>query len=451
MADGRNVASESSRSWRLPRPSGPSVDGLPAIAWTSYFLEHGGYTEEAVAAVEAIDDAGLHVVANALSWDRMDVALPAHKAKRLAELMERELPANFVNVLHISAHQFKRHPAGLRNVGRTMFETDGLPVDWLARCNAMDEVWVPSEHNLRTFADAGVPVSKLHKVPETFDAELFDPGVAPLAVAGLDGLVFLSVFSWIARKACEVLLRAWFKEFDGHDDVTLLLKTDTAHAPGTDTRREVDRYVREQLNRDPRKGPRVVVLDRSLEMTDVPRLYRAADAFVLASRGEGWGRPYMEAMAMGLPTIATGWSGNLEFMTEENSYLVDYKLVPAPDDPWLRGQRWAQPSVSDLRRAMRSVYENRIEAAATGMRARADVLVSCRPELVAEAVRERIEAIARHPSRRSRSSKARRLARQPAAPSRSRVSACVVVRWQPGVFDGVPFERASPNPCDHRS
>ena len=68
------------------------------------------------------------------------------------------------------------------------------------------------------------------------------------------------------------------------------------------------------------------------------------------------------------------------------------------DDPWLRGQRWAQPSVSDLRRAMRSVYENRIEAAATGMRARADVLVSCRPELVAEAVRERIEAIARHPS-----------------------------------------------------
>ena len=428
MADGRNVAWEASRSWRLPRPSGPDVNGLPAIAWTSYFLEHGGYTEEAVAAIEAIDDGGLHVVANPVSWDRMDVPLPAHKAKRLAELMERDLPDNFVNVLHISAHQFKRHSAALRNVGRTMFETDGLPVDWLDRCNAMDEVWVPSEHNLRTFADAGVPASKLHKVPETFDAELFDPGVSPLAVAGLDGFVFLSMFSWIARKACDVLLRAWFKEFDGHDDVTLLLKTDTAHAPGTDCRREVDTYVREQLNRDPRKGPRVVVLDRSLEMTDIPRLYRAVDAFVLASRGEGWGRPYMEAMAMGLPTIATGWSGNLEFMTEANSYLVDYKLVPAPDDPWLRGQRWAQPSVSDLRRAMRSVYENRVEAAATGMRARADVLVSCRPELVAEAVRERIEAIARHPSGRSRSTKARRVARHPADRSRSRVSACVVVR-----------------------
>ena len=276
--------------------------------------------------------------------------------------------------------------------------------------------------------------SKLHKVPETFDAELFDPGVAPLAVEGLDGFVFLSMFSWIDRKAWDVLLRAWFEEFGAHDDVTLLLKTDTAISPpGTDCRREIDAFVRNQLNRDPRKGPRIVVHDRQLEMTDVPRLYRAADAFVLASHGEGWGRPYMEAMAMGLPTIATRWSGNLEFMDDDNSYLVGYTLVDAPSDSWLRGQRWAQPSVSDLRRAMRRVYEHRSEAAAIGARARADVLVSCRPELVAEAVRERIEAIARQPGRVARANRAR--LDQPAAPAARRrssrdgrrISACIVV------------------------
>ena len=60
----------------------------------------------------------------------------------------------------------------------------------------------------------------------------------------------------------------------------------------------------------------------------MPRLYAAADAYVLPTRGEGWGRPYMEAMAMGLPTIGSRWSGNLEFMHDGNAWLVDGELVP---------------------------------------------------------------------------------------------------------------------------
>jgi Flp pilus assembly protein TadD len=84
-------------------------------------------------------------------------------------------------------------------------------------------------------------------------------------------------------------------------------------------------------------------------------------------------------------------------MNDDNSYLVGYELVDTPSDSWMRGQRWAQPSLRDLRRAMRRVYEHRSEATAIGMRARADVLVSCRPELLAAAVRERLDALDRHP------------------------------------------------------
>ena len=53
---------------------------------------------------------------------------------------------------------------------------------------------------------------------------------------------------------------------------------------------------------------------------ELPSLYAAADAFVLPSRGEGWGRPVMEAMAMGLPTIATNWSGTTAFLGEATGY-----------------------------------------------------------------------------------------------------------------------------------
>jgi len=397
-ADGRDANDEWNRAWPLPRPSVPSTGDLPAVAWTSHFLEQGGYTEEAIAAVEAIDDAGMYVVAQPVAWDRRGTPAPAGKAERLTTLLERDLPDDFVHVAHIGANRFKRHPAAMYNVGRTMFETDGLPPGWRDRCNAMDEVWVPSEHNLHTFANAGVAPAKLHFVGETFDSELFDPTVEPLAVEGLDGFVFLSVFSWIGRKAWDILLRAWYEEFGAQDDVTLMLKADTnIAAPGTNCRQEIDNFVRGQLKRDPARGPRVVVMDRQLDAAEMPRLYRTADAFVLASRGEGWGRPQMEAMAMGLPTVATRWSGNLEFMNDDNSYLVGYQLVDAPPDSWMLGQRWADPSVKELRRAMRRIYEHRDEAAATGARAREDVLVSCRPELVAEAVRERLDAIDRHP------------------------------------------------------
>ena len=90
---------------------------------------------------------------------------------------------------------------------------------------------------------------------------------------------------------------------------------------------------------------------------DMPRLYKRADAFVLPSRGEGWGRPHLEALSMGLPVIATNWSGPTEFLTQDNSYPlpIAQDLVPVQDGPF-QGHLWADPSVPDLRRLIRRVY-----------------------------------------------------------------------------------------------
>jgi len=58
----------------------------------------------------------------------------------------------------------------------------------------------------------------------------------------------------------------------------------------------------------------------------MPSLYAAADAVVLASHGEGWGLPLVQAMALGKVAIATNWSGNTEFMTANNSFLVPIQV-----------------------------------------------------------------------------------------------------------------------------
>jgi len=92
---------------------------------------------------------------------------------------------------------------------------------------------------------------------------------------------------------------------------------------------------------------------------DMPKLYHRAHAFVLPSRGEGWGRPHMEALALGTPLIATNWSGPTAYMTNQNSYPlpVAEALVPVKDGPF-RGHLWADPVQSELRSLMRRVLDS---------------------------------------------------------------------------------------------
>ena len=100
-------------------------------------------------------------------------------------------------------------------------------------------------------------------------------------------------------------------------------------------------------------------------------------------------------MAFGKPVIATGYSGNLDFMTEENSYLVDYELVQAPahSAPHRRGLLWAEPDIANAARLMRHVYEHRDEARRRGEVGRADVRRLLSITEIGELMKERLLAI----------------------------------------------------------
>merc|ERR1719174_204771 len=119
---------------------------------------------------------------------------------------------------------------------------------------------------------------------------------------------------------------------------------------------------------------RIHIVPRRLTNDELPLLYKAATAMVMPTRGEGWGRPHVEAMAMGLPLIATNWSGPTAFMTPENSYPLRIDgLSVIPDGPFA-GHRWAEPSVKHLRELLRRVVDHPHEAAAKGRVARLDMV-----------------------------------------------------------------------------
>jgi glycosyltransferase involved in cell wall biosynthesis/tetratricopeptide (TPR) repeat protein len=369
--------------------------GLPLV-WSGALFDASGYADEARGFVLALDAAGIDVRADPLVWSGWGTQPRRGAAERIEHLLAVEPPPHFAHVLHHLPRVFYRDPRATVAVGRTMFETDGLPREWVARCNALDEIWVPSEFNRETFASAGVVPERLHTVPGGIDRELYARPPEPLELAGAEGFVFLSVLSWEYRKGWDVLVRAYVEEFTVDEGTTLVLK---ATPPGgrsiASCRDELEAFVRGELGRDPAVAPRIVLLDVRLGHEQLPRLYRAADAFVLPSRGEGWGRPFLEAMAAGLPAVGTRWGGNLAFMSDANSYLVDCELVAVPEPAWrevpaFRGRRWAEPSGEHLRERMRRVVARREEAAATGARAREDVLARWTWERAAERVAERL-------------------------------------------------------------
>ena len=289
-------------------------------------------------------------------------------------------------------------------IGRTMYETDGVPGEWVARCNRLDSVWVPTEFHRLSFLRAGVEAHKLVVVGEPVDGAFFDPAkvTAPYYLSPPIGrpFRFLSVFKWEQRKGWDALLAAYYAEFKPEERVELVLKTRAFHS-SDDFEGLIASFVAERgLPRGRSERAAVRVLGEDLQLEELRALYAAADCFVLPSRGEGWGRPHVEAMSMGLPVIATNWSGPTAFLDESVGYPLEYSLEAVPADLNLPGHHWAEPSVEHLRKLMRRVYERREEATERGTAARARMLAEYSPEVLAartvEAVQESRRRVREH-------------------------------------------------------
>ena len=129
-------------------------------------------------------------------------------------------------------------------ISRSM--TEGVLQKSEAKCIAerADEVWVPAKYHVRMFANAGVPRGKLYVIPEAVPTDFFNPtavnsadkaarrsGSARLMDSSMtiQPYIFFSVFKWEPRKGWDVLLTAYWSEFERHDPVILRLRSYVPH------------------------------------------------------------------------------------------------------------------------------------------------------------------------------------------------------------------------------
>ena len=338
---------------------------LPLL-WFGPLLDPTGFDEEGHSLLLSLEQLGYAPCARNLRHDGGRTGAIDSVARGAVErALSRPLPEGRHLLLQHALLQGRVHDNG-PTAARLMFETDQLPSDWMRRLHAVDELWLTSDHAIEVFGNAGIPAERMHRLPMTLDFDLYDPALErePFALpADARGFTFLTTFEFQERKGWDILLDAWVRAFDASDDVSLVLKTFSLHG---DTRREVherlDTTLADARRRHGKTNAPVVLESSVLPASELPRLYAACDAFVLASRGEGWGRPYMEAMAMGLPTIGSRWSGNLAFMNDGNSFLVDGVLRPVerwdarPERDW-KGHRWFSADPDELAATLRHVAE----------------------------------------------------------------------------------------------
>jgi glycosyltransferase involved in cell wall biosynthesis len=142
--------------------------------------------------------------------------------------------------------------------------------------------------------------------------------------------------SSFSRKNPEAALRAFRMAFGRSDAAKLVLKLT---GPDEELAR-FERSVAALLGND------IEILKKQLSDTALADLYRSADAYLSLHRSEGFGLPLLEAMAHGMPVVATGWSGNLDFMPPDDCNLVPFRLVPVSDVSAIYSDSvWADPDI----------------------------------------------------------------------------------------------------------
>ena len=353
-----------------------------------YFTGELGIGEAARLLVDALDAAGVPLLPVA------PPTMPPSRGRHPYTVVPVAAAAFPVNIVAINADGLRRFhdDVGMayfenrHNIGVWWWEVDAFPVEWHDSFELLDEVWVGTEHVARALTPVSpVPV---HVVRFPIVAPAVEP--LPRAALGLeDEWVFLSMFdhgSVLERKNPLGTIAAFTAAFAPDSGVVLLLKSVNA---------ENDPDGRRWVRAAAAPHPHVRLIEGYLSPAETRALIATADCFVSLHRAEGLGLSPAEAMSIGKPVIATGYSGNLDYMTADNAYLVDYTLREVGPGcwPYPENAHWADVDLESAVRAMREVVEDPTVACERGARAAADIARTHSAIAAGQTMRSRLESI----------------------------------------------------------
>lgn len=237
------------------------------------------------------------------------------------------------------------------NVIVPAWELPNYPKVWVEQLEKFDEVWAISKFVQDSLAASGVKSTHIGQSVELPFRAYLSRKYFGIRDSAFTMLNFFDLSSYAARKNPDAVLAAFKKIRDSrpYDDIQLVLKVKNQDGSAS------------QFIDDVRKEhPDVVFIDQALSSFEVQSLISVCDCFVSLHRSEGFGRGPGEAMWYGRLALATGWSGNLDYMTKTNSLLVDYELVPVLEGqyPHYEGESWAEADTDQAAHLLLSVIDD---------------------------------------------------------------------------------------------
>jgi len=286
--------------------------------------------------------------------DRMPNSADFKRYPLLSNLFTKERPIDDITIFNnfpksVYAKYGLAELPGIIKIGYFAWEESVYPIRLVEECNEfLHGVIVASEHTKEIFKRSGVRIP-IKVIGEGLDIPYTK--VKPFKLKTKAKFKFLHVSSGQYRKGVDVLLKAYFAEFQNNPDVCLVLKL----FPNASTSKDINNIIIQNQN----SACKIEIInDAGLSDGELRSLYEQADAVVVPSRAEGFGLVMADALALGIPLITTAYSGQMDFCSEENSFLVDYVIIPSDSHLGISGAKLAEPNIDDLRAKMKYVYEN---------------------------------------------------------------------------------------------
>lgn len=339
--------SEARIHWRVRRRD---LAPAPPVTVVGFHGAVHGLGEGARMLARGFADAGLATRAVDLSADvgfpvTLEARFPPPSADEKGVLISHINPPELMRWVRATQGRPLR---GRRHIGYWAWELEDAPADWIPAFDLVDEVWAPSAFAadaLRKIAPPRVKVS-----PAPYPLYLNPRPAADRARFGLpeDRVVALMAFdlrSTDQRKNPYAGLRA-FRAAQAASGAPALL---VCKVVGADLHPQTMAALEALVAGD----PTIRLMTDSLSAEDMARLTASADIVLSLHRSEGYGLLLAEAIWLGKPTLATGWSSNVEFMDPASSQLVDYALIPVDGDGAIyRAGRWAAADEDDAARKL---------------------------------------------------------------------------------------------------